>query len=129
MRVLPGSADADFRAFAQGITRVQQLLGGHFAPAQGGNAYTSPAVGRLLDWIEAEAPTLVDLPAAVGQSSWGPTGFAFVPNSAAADALLAGARAAGVLDPALRLAVVRIRSQGAQVGTPSPAPRALHLAA
>ena len=128
MRVLPGAADADFRAFAQGITRVQQLLGGHFAPAQDGHAYTSPAVERLLAWIETHATGLLDLPAAVGQSSWGPTGFAFVPNSAAADALLAGARAAGALDPALRVSVVRARSQGAQIGMPSPAPLALHLA-
>ncbi|RZU02729.1 beta-RFAP synthase [Rivibacter subsaxonicus] len=128
MRVLPGAADADFRAFANGITHVQQLLGGHFAAAQGGTAYTSPAVGRLLGWIENEAPALIDLPAAVGQSSWGPTGFAFVPNSGAADALLNAAREAGVLDPALRVSVVRTRSQGALVGLPNPAPRALHTA-
>jgi predicted sugar kinase len=33
--------------------------------------------------------------AAIGQSSWGPTGFAIVASQARAEALLAAARAAG----------------------------------
>ena len=49
---------------------VQQLLGDHFAPAQDGSAWTSAAVGRLMRfWGEQGADT-----AALGQSSWGPTG-------------------------------------------------------
>ena len=54
MRVLPGAATADFEPFAAGINRVQQLLGAHFAPAQGGSAFTSPAVGRLVTWFGAQ---------------------------------------------------------------------------
>ena len=51
MRVLPGAACADFAPFAAGITRVQQVLGEHFAPAQGGAAYSSAAVGQLVQWM------------------------------------------------------------------------------
>ena len=31
---LPGAAGAEFAPFAAGLTRMQQLLGAHFAPAQ-----------------------------------------------------------------------------------------------
>jgi len=109
MRVLPGAADADFPLFAAGLNRVQQVLGAHFAPMQGGTGYTSPAVGRLLRWA-AEADG-----AAVGQSSWGPTGFAVLPSAERAQALLVAARTAGQLDPALNVQLVAARNQGASV--------------
>lgn len=108
MRVLPGAASADFAAFSAGVNRVQQVLGEHFAPAQDGSPWTSPAVGRLLDWARPRA--------AVGQSSWGPTGFAVLPSPEAAAGLLAAARAAGLLDPALDCRIVAGRSSGAFVG-------------
>lgn len=109
MRVLPGAASNDFGAFAAGVDRVQQLIGEHFAPAQGGSAWTSPAVGRLLQWARAEARDGI----AVGQSSWGPTGFALLPSAAAAQRLVDAANAAGVLDPALGLHTVAVRNHGA----------------
>jgi beta-RFAP synthase len=109
MRVLPGAAGGEFAPFAAGLSRVQAVLGAHFAPAQQGRAYSSPAVGRLLEWIGARSV------AATGQSSWGPTGFAIVPSASDADAAIAAARQAGMVDPALLLRVVRARSDGASV--------------
>jgi predicted sugar kinase len=53
--------------------------------------------------------------AALGQSSWGPTGFAIVPSATAAQQLIDAARAAGAIDAALELHVVTARSRGAQV--------------
>ena len=111
MRVLPGAADGAFAPFAAGINRMQELLGTHFAPAQGGSPLTSASVGRLLQWVRAQAGDQ----AAIGQSSWGPTGFAIVPSAAAAQRLLDDARAAGVIDPALALRVVAARNRGAIV--------------
>jgi beta-ribofuranosylaminobenzene 5'-phosphate synthase len=67
MRVLPGIAEQNFDAFAEGIGEVQQTIGAYFAPVQGG-VFASPAVAAALD--------AVDTPG-VGQTSWGPTGFAF----------------------------------------------------
>ena len=111
MRVLPGAALDEFPAFAAGLNRVQQLLGDHFAPAQDGSAWTSAAVGRLMRfWGEQGADT-----AALGQSSWGPTGFAIVPSAAAAQRLIDAARAAGAIDAALDLQVVTARASGAQL--------------
>jgi beta-ribofuranosylaminobenzene 5'-phosphate synthase len=109
MRILPGAAGAEFTPFAAGVTRMQQVLGAHFAPAQEGRAFTSEAVGRLLHWIAAQAQ------AGIGQSSWGPAGFAFLGSEAQAHAVLAAARAAGVVDPALEVLVVRARNHGALV--------------
>jgi beta-ribofuranosylaminobenzene 5'-phosphate synthase len=110
MRVLPGAAGADFAAFAVGVTRVQELLGAHFAPAQGGSAYTSAAVGQL---VQSIAEALPPGGAAVGQSSWGPTAFAILPSAAAAEAAAHAARAAGLVGPGLTLDIVRARNHGA----------------
>lgn len=109
MRVLPGAAGGEFIPFAEGLTRMQQVLGEHFAPAQQGRAFTSPAAGRLLQWIAARTP------AGIGQSSWGPAAFAFLPDQAQAQAVLAAAREAGVVDPALEITTVRPRNRGATV--------------
>ncbi len=110
MRVLPGAACAEFAPFAAGISHIQQLLGAHFAPAQGGSAYTSAAVGRLIEWIGAAGHG-----AAVGQSSWGPTGFAILPSQAQAEAVVESARAAAVVAASLSLKIVAGRNHGATV--------------
>jgi beta-RFAP synthase len=115
MRVLPGAADADLAPFASGICRVQRILGEHFAPAQGGGIYTSAAVGRVLEWIGAESARGAGPAAAIGQSSWGPTGFAIVASQEQADALLDAARAAGVVGPSLAVRIVAARNRGAVV--------------
>ena len=117
MRVLPGAATADFAPFAAGITRLQQLLGEHFAPAQGGSAYSNPAVGRLIEWIghQRHAAQGPGRGAAIGQSSWGPTGFAILPSQEIASAVVDAARAAKVVAPSLTLRIVSGRNTGASV--------------
>ena len=110
MRVLPGAASADFAAFASGVTRIQQIMGEHFAPAQGGSAFTSAAVGRLIGCI-AQAGAAP----ATGQSSWGPTGFAMFASQAAAEAAVHTARAAHAVAPTLALSIVAARNNGARI--------------
>ena len=107
MRVLPGAAGAEFAPFGAGLSRMQHVLGAHFAPAQQGRAFTSAAAQALLQWIAAHTC------AGIGQSSWGPAAFAFLPGEAEAQEVLAAARAAGVVDPALEITTVRPRNQGA----------------
>lgn len=109
MRLLPGAAGAEFAPFATGLTRMQRILGQHFAPAQGGRCFTSPAVGRLVEWVGSHAP------AAIGQSSWGPTGFAILPSVQEAEVIVAAARLAGMVDPGLALRLVGARNHGATV--------------
>lgn len=116
MRVLPGAANGDFAAFAAGVSRIQQVLGEHFAPAQQGSAFSSAAVARLLGWVAANPR----FPAGAGQSSWGPTGFAIVESQARADALVAAARAEQVVDAALQIRIVRGQNHGAAFHSTNP---------
>ncbi|HET7796054.1 MAG TPA: beta-ribofuranosylaminobenzene 5'-phosphate synthase family protein [Rhizobacter sp.] len=109
MRVLPGAASVEFAPFAAGINRVQQLLGEHFAPAQGG-VYTSAAVGRIVAFIADAAQG-----AATGQSSWGPTGFAILPSQAIAEAAVRALRATRLLEPGLTVSIVAGLNRGAQL--------------
>ena len=110
MRVLPGAAGAEFASFAAGVTRIQQALGDHFAPAQGGSAFTSAAVGRLIEWMGSADPLC-----ARGQSSWGPTGFAIFPSTARAQAAVDAARAANIVDASVTIRIVSGRNEGATV--------------
>ncbi len=109
MQVLPGAIGGDFASFAAGINRMQRTLGEHFAPAQQGRAYTSVDVGRALELLARERP------AAIGQSSWGPTGFAVLPSTEGLESWLERARADGLIDPALAWRVVPSRARGAVV--------------
>jgi predicted sugar kinase len=76
--------------------------------------YVSGAVGRVLRFVRER------FPGAVGQSSWGPTGFAFVPSQAVADEAIAALRAAGQVEPGIRLVTVRGRNRGARIATMTP---------
>jgi len=109
MRVLPGALEGVFEPFAEGVSTVQRLIGDYFAPAQGGSMYTSAAVGRALEWVRTHHV------AGIGQSSWGPTGFAIVRSQNEAESVIAGLRLAGLLDDALQWHIVRGRNHGATV--------------
>lgn len=81
MKLVPGLRESDISAFGAALTEIQSMIGGHFASKQGGSPWSSPAVGRL-------AAKMRDLGATgIGQSSWGPTGVAFVDSHVAAERL------------------------------------------
>jgi beta-RFAP synthase len=107
MRILPALHEADFPSFAHGLSEVQRVIGAHFAPAQHGSAYTSREVAQVVEWLGAQ------FDAAIGQSSWGPTGFAVFASQADAERAVDRARAAGQVAPLLELAIVRGRNHGA----------------
>ena len=83
MQALPALAERDLAAFGAAVARIQEIVGDYFAPKQGGRRFTSAkveaAVGRLMR----------DGATGGGQTSWGPTGFAFVESEAAAQAIVA----------------------------------------
>ncbi|MCG5076094.1 beta-ribofuranosylaminobenzene 5'-phosphate synthase family protein [Paraburkholderia tagetis] len=108
MQILPAAAEHDFAPFARGVSELQERIGRYFAPSQGG-IYTSAAVARVLDWIGARHR------AGIGQSSWGPTGFAILASHDEAAHAVAAAREAGVVGPTLRLEIVKGRNAGATV--------------
>jgi beta-RFAP synthase len=86
MKALPALAEHDVVMFGAAIREMQHLLGTYFAPVQGGSRCTSPGVMACLDMLDDAGAY------GVGQSSWGPTGFAFAPSPEAADRLARTAR-------------------------------------
>jgi beta-RFAP synthase len=86
MQLLPALAERDLAGFSAAIKELQMRLGDFYAPVQGGHRFTSPRVAAALALLEHEGAT------GVGQSSWGPTGFAFVPSRAEAARLATIAR-------------------------------------
>lgn len=86
MKALPAIVERDIANFGAAIGELQARLGDYFAPMQGGNRFTSPDVSAVLARLEREGAY------GVGQSSWGPTGFAFAPSPEDAHRLLQVAR-------------------------------------
>jgi beta-RFAP synthase len=81
MRVLPALHECDLPAFGAAITTIQRHVGSHFAPSQGGQ-FTSPPVAAAMDVLAAAGAT------GIGQTSWGPTGFAFAGSASEAGRLI-----------------------------------------
>jgi beta-ribofuranosylaminobenzene 5'-phosphate synthase len=81
MQLLPALVEKDLNQFGDAVTKIQGLIGDHFAPAQGGR-YTSDNVARVLEEAFALGHT------GIAQSSWGPTGVVFVDSEFAATILI-----------------------------------------
>ncbi len=82
MQGLPAIAEKDIAKFGEVITLLQQAVGEHFAPVQGGGVFTSPEVAEVMQWLEQQGAV------AIGQTSWGPTGFCAVDNAEQANLLI-----------------------------------------
>lgn len=82
MRTLPALVERDFDAFASGVGHLQRVVGDYFAPAQSGR-YASPRVAEVCQWLSNRHGLK-----GVGQSSWGPTGFAFLDDPDKTDRVL-----------------------------------------
>ncbi len=111
MQVLPALIEDDVTRFGAGITRIQAIMGDYFAPVQGGR-FTSPRLHAVLSLL-AEAGA-----AGGGQSSWGPSGFAFVRGAETAERLaelLRGSTQGEGLD----MTICRPRNYGATITGPT----------
>jgi beta-ribofuranosylaminobenzene 5'-phosphate synthase len=82
MKALPALAECDIAGFGSAIKEMQELLGDCFAAIQGGSRFSSPDVAAALATLEDEGAY------GIGQSSWGPTGFAFAPSAEEANRLV-----------------------------------------
>ena len=105
----PAASSGFILAFGAALSEIQEIVGKHFAVRQGGSAWTSPAVGQLAAKMKAAGAT------GIGQSSWGPTGFAFVDSPQSADRLyhsIVGDAKANRLD----IVIARGRNSPALIG-------------
>jgi beta-RFAP synthase len=105
MRLMPALVEHDFASFAAAVGEIQAAVGDYFAPAQGGR-FASSSVRAALAWIEAQGVR------AVGQTSWGPTGFALLESEVSAHALLVDVRERFARSHGLEFAVVGGRNHG-----------------
>jgi beta-ribofuranosylaminobenzene 5'-phosphate synthase len=85
MQGLPAVAEHDLFKFGQVISHLQSAVGKHFSPAQGG-IYASKEVAKAMAWLTQQGA------AAVGQTSWGPTGFCAVETAELAQTIVQQAR-------------------------------------
>ena len=109
MRALPALAEVDFENFARAISEIQRCVGDYFAPVQGGR-FSSPSVAAVLERFEARGALCV------GQSAWGPTGFALVDSETFAHLLVRDAKDVfGVHLGACEMQIVSGRNQGAHI--------------
>lgn len=83
MQALPALAERALAPFGAAVARIQEVVGDYFAPRQGGRRFTSAKVEAAVGKLTREGAT------GGGQTSWGPTGFAFVESESAARALVA----------------------------------------
>jgi beta-RFAP synthase len=106
MGLMPALVEHDLPVFGAAVTTIQTIVGTHFAPAQGG-VFTSRRV-------EALARRLVDAGAVgIGQSSWGPTGFAFAPSENEARRMVDSVRDA--TGAGIEIRIVQGRNSGAKI--------------
>jgi predicted sugar kinase len=82
MQALPALVERDLNQFGEAVSHIQAILGDYFAPAQGGGRYTSAAVGAVMSRLAHFGAQ------GIGQSSWGPTGFAFAASDDEAQRLV-----------------------------------------
>lgn len=78
MQGLPALIEQDLASFGQVVSALQAYNGDYFAPVQGGR-YASRLVSEVLNDLNAHGIHCV------GQSSWGPTGFAIFADQATAE--------------------------------------------
>jgi len=108
MQGLPAVAENDLANFGHVISALQQSVGEHFAPAQGG-VFTSHEVAMAMQWLEKQGAV------AIGQTSWGPTGFCAVVGAERAEALTFEARQAFRAFNDLSFVLASARNRGGEV--------------
>lgn len=107
MRALPALAERDIDMFGAAMNELQQCVGDYFAPAQGGR-YTSKLVGSVAGCMDELGA------ACIGQSSWGPTGFALVSSEAEAQSMVQQVHQRFAQAAGLELSICAARNEGAQ---------------
>ena len=108
MQGLPAVAEYDIVKFGDVISQLQKSVGEYFATAQGG-IFASTEVSEAMAWLEGQGAV------AIGQTSWGPTGFCAVKDHATAESLTAQARQNFIRYGNLSFMTVSVRNSGGEV--------------
>jgi beta-ribofuranosylaminobenzene 5'-phosphate synthase len=104
--MMPALQRSDLLAFGAYMQDLQAYNGAYFAPVQGGH-YASKDVEIVLNWLQQNGV------ACVGQSSWGPTGFAILESAQQAESLQNQAQLAFAGKPNISFQICRGKNTGA----------------
>jgi beta-ribofuranosylaminobenzene 5'-phosphate synthase len=110
MRGLPAVQEADLQVFGETVAALQAYTGDYFAPAQGGGRYASQSITQVLHYLTECGIKCV------GQSSWGPTGFAVFESEVLATRYLAQLQST-FKQPELSWLLCKASNVGATVNT------------
>ncbi len=108
MQGLPALAEREIEPFGAVISELQRSVGEHFAAAQGG-VFASPEVAQVMNWFKEQGAV------AIGQTSWGPTGFCAMAGIERAVSLTRQARDKFAHFPTLSFITASARNSGAEV--------------
>ena len=108
MQGLPAVAENDIIKFGEVISQLQRSVGEHFSSAQGG-VFSSPEVALAMQWLERQGAV------AIGQTSWGPTGFCAIDGVELAESIVNRARLEFMHFNKLSFVVTSARNSGGDV--------------
>lgn len=108
MQGLPALAEDNLGLFGDVITQLQSSVGEHFASAQGG-VFTSQEVAAAMQFLQQQGAV------AIGQTSWGPTGFCAVQGGDLAEQLKQQVEQKFTCCENLSVLVVSARNTGGEV--------------
>ena len=108
MQLLPALYERDCEKFGQSITSIQEIIGDYFGLVQGGR-YCCPFMEQILGFLQISGAT------GVGQSSWGPTGFAIFPDETLAFQALRKIREEWAHEKRLRFTLCQGRNTQADI--------------
>ena len=107
-RMVPALQRGDLLAFGAYMDDLQAYNGAYFGPAQGG-LYASQHVENALNYLRQHGV------ACVGQSSWGPTGFAIIESEAKANIYLENLKKQFADEMNLSFTITQGFNQGAMI--------------
>ncbi|MDF1583529.1 MAG: GHMP kinase [Methyloprofundus sp.] len=108
MQGLPALAENNINLFGDVITQLQSSVGEHFSDAQGG-VFASSEVASAMSYLQEQGAV------AIGQTSWGPTGFCAVQGINVAEKLKQQLEQRNVACANLEVLVVSARNSGGEV--------------
>ena len=107
LKILPAVIEKDFGEFILGLNEIQEIMGNYFSSVQGGSNFSSLKVKELMKWLVERYDV------AIGQSSWGPTGFVFFESLEHLESALKEIKKRGLADNPLQIEISEASNFGA----------------
>ena len=108
LQMMPALQEVDFTQFGTSVSFVQDILSDHFFQSQGGR-YCSPSMEAILDSLSTYGAC------GRGQTSWGPTCFAFYPDETSANQALKKIKKVWHDTPHIQFLMIRGNNQPATI--------------